>query len=273
MHVHCLDGAGFMDHPKTRMQHVFPPITQHLCFSPEWSLTPPPVTQGQTFSVTFDTDTESFTAAPRVLNTASATVVVPETNASDMENKMKKMSKTPVRSILKDSPHTAMGSGGAGANKRIRIHPPLEMEGTSVSEDKLEEHTGVTSDRCIPKPKGEVGHPRTNGYSLFLTLDWEQTEYKIVQRGVQQLADAILDTSLGISKQDPNLVFDLLHFASKKFKILCNYIEYWPARDMVKQYLKNTADKACKDRAMLIAAHKWVSRHSKSVILQESNDS
>ncbi|KAF8574154.1 hypothetical protein K439DRAFT_1642410 [Ramaria rubella] len=243
-----------MDHPKTRMQHVFPPITQHLCFSPEWSLTPPPVTQGQTFSVTFDTDTESFTAAPRVLNTASATVVVPETNASDMENKMKTMSKTPVRSILKDGPHTAMGSGGAGANKRIRIHPPLEMEGNSVSEDKLEEHTGVTSDRCIPKPKGE-------------------TEYKIVQRGVQQLADVILDTSLGISKQDPNLVFDLLQNVSKKFKILCNYIEYWPARDMVKQYLKNTVDKDHKDRAMLIAAQKRVSRHSKSVILQESNDS
>ncbi|KAF8582127.1 hypothetical protein K439DRAFT_1635582 [Ramaria rubella] len=256
-----------MDHPKTRVQCVFPPITQRLCFSPEWSLTPPPVTQGQTFSVTFDTNTESFTAAPRVLNTASATVVVPETNASDMENKTKKRSKTPVRSILKDGPHTATGSGGAGANKRIRIHPPLEMEGTSVSEDELEEHTGVTSDRRIPKPKGKVGHPRMNSYSLFPTLDWERTEYEIVQRGVQQLADAILDTSLGISKQDPNLVFDLLQ------KILCNYIEYWPACDMVKQYLKNTVDKAHKDRAMLIAAQKQVSRRSKSVIPQESNDS
>ncbi|KIJ32596.1 hypothetical protein M422DRAFT_265622 [Sphaerobolus stellatus SS14] len=68
--------------------------------------------------------------------------------------------------------------------------------------------------------KGEVGHPRGNGYSLSNELKWDKTVYEAVQKGVHRLADAHLNNDFGISKQDDRDVWIVLKKANQEFPIL-----------------------------------------------------
>ncbi|KIJ24045.1 hypothetical protein M422DRAFT_275268 [Sphaerobolus stellatus SS14] len=109
--------------------------------------------------------------------------------------------------------------------KIVRISTPEPLNrrrssrGTSRGEPSDE-------DTRIPKPKGEVGHPGTHGYSLFSTLKWEKVIYDSVQKLVQKLADAKLDVTQGISKQNDDHILDLSKKVADKYPLLNRYVDY-----------------------------------------------
>ncbi|KIJ38081.1 hypothetical protein M422DRAFT_259229 [Sphaerobolus stellatus SS14] len=125
---------------------------------------------------------------------------------------------------------------GSRSNNNGRASTP--MIGDSPDPDIIPEN------RRVPKPRGEVGHPGSNGYSLLSVLSWDKTVYTTIQKAVHEQADAHLNTTVGISKQPDDLVLRVLQKVAHRFLILGKYDGYWPARDMLKLYLKNKSERA-----------------------------
>ncbi|KIJ22492.1 hypothetical protein M422DRAFT_277062 [Sphaerobolus stellatus SS14] len=157
---------------------------------------------------------------------------------------------------LKSTPKRRSNAPAQRASKTVRFSrpAPLQVHNRRRSTRGTFQEEPFDDEARIPKPKGEVGHPGTHGYSLYPTLNWEKVVYEAVQKHVQKLADAKLAVSEGISKQDDDLILDLIKKVADKYPILNRYIDYWPARDMLKQYLKNTSGKSRREER-IIAAH------------------
>ncbi|KIJ52212.1 hypothetical protein M422DRAFT_243817 [Sphaerobolus stellatus SS14] len=227
----------FSPYARTRIARTFPPITNHLSLSPEHSPSPLILMINRTFAISFED--------PPLLRT---------TDTSDIPPRPTSLS---VAVELSCSPGTTgnrfgtMGDNGKDImlHEILDLRPPLIDSSTSIANPIYED---VPDNRKIPKPKGEVGHPGGNGYSLPSKLQWEKTVYDTVQKGVHKLADGYLNTSVGISQQHEDDVQQVLEKARHQFPILCRYAGYWLARDMVKLYLKNSSGRACRDQKITL---------------------
>ncbi|KIJ47592.1 hypothetical protein M422DRAFT_248586 [Sphaerobolus stellatus SS14] len=200
---------------KPRVKRIFPPITNRLSLSPERSPSPPLLTLNRTFSVAFE--------EPLSRTLGSEQITVP--------------------TAISESTSAWRGRRGGGnsargsrSNNNGRASTP--MIGDSPDPDIIPEN------RRVPKPRGEVGHPGSNGYSLLSVLSWDKTVYTTIQKAVHEQADAHLNTTVGISKQPNDLVLRVLQKVAHRFPILGKYDGYWPARDMLKLYLKNKSERA-----------------------------
>ncbi|KIJ28251.1 hypothetical protein M422DRAFT_270483 [Sphaerobolus stellatus SS14] len=240
-------------HSRQRVQRCFPPVSDRLSFSPERSVSPSPITLTRVFPASRDSTpfVESESSRDEVEDAPSSESPedIPFTTSLKPRSRPADQSTTPSQYLNL-------------VNKRVRIQSLPEILTPRRSTPRKTQHrksmprspTPATQDvdnsaseneeGRIPKPKGEVGHPGTHGYSLFPTLRWEKALYEAVQKIVQKYADAKLDNTLGISKQDESLVLDVLRKVSESHPILNKYVDYWPARDMLKQYLKNTSEKS-----------------------------
>ncbi|KIJ28484.1 hypothetical protein M422DRAFT_270175 [Sphaerobolus stellatus SS14] len=215
--------SQFSPYARPKIPRAFPPITNHLSLSPERSPSPPVLTMNCAFAVTFDDSP--------LLHTPNRLDISPAQTLGSLVAEPDRLSRTTgnVRSTVGTSGTSVPGS----------ISDP-------VSED-------IPENRKIPKPKGEVGHPGGNGYSLPNKLQWEKTIYDAVQKGVHKLADDYLNTSFGISEQKEDDVWELLQMARQRFPILRKYVAYWPARDMVKLYLKNLSERSRRDEGIVVS--------------------
>ncbi|KIJ23488.1 hypothetical protein M422DRAFT_275912 [Sphaerobolus stellatus SS14] len=203
----------FSSYSKVRVSRTFPPIIKHLSLTPERSPSPPYLTLNRTFSVSFDEGADRISNA--MARNAGVTVV-------------------------------------QSASRQSSSHSPLNSDNNCPEPDNSNiepssDSEGIPENRKIPKPKGEVGHPGGNGYSLSNELRWDKTVYEAVQKGVHRLADAHLNNNFGISKQDDRDIWIVLKKANQEFPILRKYVAYWPARNMVKLYLKTSSERACRD--------------------------
>ncbi|KIJ47659.1 hypothetical protein M422DRAFT_248668 [Sphaerobolus stellatus SS14] len=195
----------FSPYSKARVSRTFPPITNQLSLTPERSPSPPYLTLNRTFSVSVDEGADC-------ISNAGVTVVQSASRQSSSHSPLSSDNNCP-------EPYNS------------NIEPSSDSE-------------GIPENRKIPKPKGEVGHPGGNGYSLSNELKWDKTVYEAVQKGVHRLADAHLNNNFGISKQDDKDIWIVLKKANQEFPILRKYVAYWPAQDMVKLYLKTSSERA-----------------------------
>ncbi|KIJ44909.1 hypothetical protein M422DRAFT_251528 [Sphaerobolus stellatus SS14] len=201
----------FLPYSKARVSRTFPPITNQLSLTPERSPSPLYLILNRTFSVSFDEGADCISNA--MARNAGVTVV-----------------QSASRQSSSHLPLNSERDNNCSEPDNSNIEPSSDSE-------------GIPENRKIPKSKGEVGHPGGNGYSLSNKLKWDKTVYEAVQKGVHRLADAHLNNNFGISKQDDRDVW----IANQEFPILRKYVVYWPARDMVKLYLKTSSERACRD--------------------------
>ncbi|KIJ34748.1 hypothetical protein M422DRAFT_263104 [Sphaerobolus stellatus SS14] len=137
---------------KHRVKRVFPPITSRLSLSPERSPSPPLLTLNRKFFVAFEEPLSKDT-------TLASEHITVATAISNVSANSRGGGELPTRATR--------------SNNRGRASTPV-IAGSQDSDITPE-------NRRIPKPKGEVGHPGSNGYSLQKVLGWEKTIYTTIQ--------------------------------------------------------------------------------------------
>ncbi|KAF8230351.1 hypothetical protein L208DRAFT_1378539 [Tricholoma matsutake] len=94
----------------------------------------------------------------------------------------------------------------------------------------------------IQKPPGHLSKPKGGGYSLKLTLSWDQMCYKSVQNGIHELCNHFFDICVPYKAQYANNQLCFVKEARKKLPILDQYASAWPTEEFAMMYLKNTSD-------------------------------
>ncbi|KAF7426482.1 hypothetical protein PC9H_008851 [Pleurotus ostreatus] len=99
----------------------------------------------------------------------------------------------------------------------------------------------------IPKPVGEPGHcPETGGFPLkerLLRVEmWDEETYNDVTSAVRKAAQVALNLSVSFKFQEKAKVDIICAKMAHKWSFLNEYEDHWPAKSMLKAYLKYTSE-------------------------------
>ncbi|KAK7056790.1 hypothetical protein VNI00_002507 [Paramarasmius palmivorus] len=118
------------------------------------------------------------------------------------------------------------------------LPPAFRSRAPPVVHTLLPRRSGV----LIPKPRGEVAHPKKGGYSLEATLinnhRWSKPGYDMINSQTKVLASQILDATKNYMNQDEASKKHICELLIRDFPFLSDYVNCWPIRDMMKAYLK-----------------------------------
>ncbi|KLO05298.1 hypothetical protein SCHPADRAFT_1002982 [Schizopora paradoxa] len=125
------------------------------------------------------------------------------------------------------------------------VYPLVEVPALIPPEDNKDP---TAPKEPVPKPSGEVGRIKRNGYNLktFLcNIGWTADEYNDVQKCMRELAKAHLNTDEILTKQSKKALSKVNDLAKKAYPDkLTNFENDWAIDDFLGSILKNSSSRA-----------------------------
>ncbi|TFK19203.1 hypothetical protein FA15DRAFT_549499, partial [Coprinopsis marcescibilis] len=96
----------------------------------------------------------------------------------------------------------------------------------------------------IKKPPGEPGRPNSGGFNVEKAMKWSKEDFTKIQTFVSSECDKTLDTDFSMANQEEEDLKRICKSACDMFPALRRFEDDWPARSLMKLYLKKTSEQA-----------------------------